>query len=106
VPPAAQLVHYRLIPPSSGGLRKESLAVAAVINALPASASPLSLARALSALIDRPAEALLRLVNRRKVRVLLRSKRSFLNSVQWIDRIAAIFSIKRQYIQQSLAARK
>jgi hypothetical protein len=93
-----------LAPNADRSLRQEALAVSAVVTSVPVPSVNLSQAKFLLSLLDRPLDVLLKALRRRKVRVLLRSKRTFLRSSRWASHIAKLFGVNKRIVERSLAA--
>jgi hypothetical protein len=94
-----------LWPTQPTGIRKEATELSGLLNALPAAVDAATLGGVTGLtqyVLSRPTDLILKLLRRRKVRVLLKSKRTFLRGANWTGKLANIFNIPQEDVREAL----
>jgi antitoxin component of RelBE/YafQ-DinJ toxin-antitoxin module len=94
-----------LWPTQPTGIRKEATELSGLLNALPAAVDAATLGGVTGLtqyVLSRPTDLILKLLRRRKVRVLLNSKRTFLRGANWTGKLANIFNIPQEDVREAL----
>lgn len=96
-----------LCPSEQLGLRKEALPLSGFLNIIPMSLNSISItdaAKMTQFVLSKPLDLILESLKRRKIRVLFSTRRKFMRSKLWTQKLAKIFGMSPDEIQQSLTA--
>ena len=101
------LLAAELWPTNQRGMRKEATELSNILNVLPLNTLDIrSIAKLTQYILDKPAELLIRLIRRRKVRVLLKTRKEFLESKGWPSKLAEVFELPKRVVEDSLYFRE
>ena len=100
------LLAAELWPTNQKGMRKEATELSNILNILPVNTLDIkSIAKLTQYILDKPAELLIRLIRRRKVRVLLKTRKKFLESKGWPSKLAEVFELPKRVVKDSICLR-
>jgi hypothetical protein len=95
-----------LWPNNQSGIWKEALELSNILSISPL--DPLGVrgvAKLTKLILDKPSDLLLRLIRRRKVRVLLKTRKKFLESKGWPTKLAKVFQLPKRVVKDGLSLR-
>jgi hypothetical protein len=100
------LLAAELWPNNQFGIRKEAVELSNILSISPLDTlSVVSVAKLTKLILDKPSELLLRLIRRRKVRVLLKTRKKFLQSKGWPTKLAEVFQLPKSVVKDALSLR-
>jgi len=89
-----------------GALRRETVDLTGLVAAIPAAGEPLSLAttsNAVGKLMSLPVDVLLRAIRRRRIRIMFKTKKSFLRLRSSCSMLASLFGFSASEVRKSMA---
>jgi hypothetical protein len=91
-------------PKTPHSLRQETLELSGLLNVIPKSIANLEISNIgtlAGMLLSRPVDLLMSALRRRKIRVMLKSKKRFLHTSKWIVKLAKLFSLDQERVRDA-----